>query len=207
MPWEYRTAIVLTLARTDVPSGLFTADDLLAAFAVGLDDPAAAGLIDCFIAARRSEEAAARRLLIALAVAPAWFADQYGWRYLTPVETAAAVAWYGDLGRRAGIAELPTTFDEMEAVDADARAGIDLRHAFDAASAILHNALDNIPQPSPAARRAVTVVHRTVAPAAATIAAAECSALRPVLRAAYRQAGLLRRQVVLLRPNRLTPHH
>lgn len=52
-----------------------------------------------------------RYVLSTFVVTPRRWIDAYGWRRLSPPEVMASVAYYGELGRRMGIRDLPTTWD------------------------------------------------------------------------------------------------
>lgn len=70
-----------------------------------------------------------RYVLATFVVTPVRWITAYGWRRLTPTEIDATVAYYGALGRRMGIKDVPTTYtafaDLLDSVEAD-------RFAFDA---------------------------------------------------------------------------
>jgi hypothetical protein len=57
-----------------------------------------------------------RYVLAAFVVVPTRWLDTYGWRRLTAHERAATTAFYGELGRRMGIAEIPDTYAGFEQI-------------------------------------------------------------------------------------------
>lgn len=52
-----------------------------------------------------------RYVLSTFVVVPKRWIDAYGWRPLTDTELRATVRYYGELGRRMGIRDVPTTYD------------------------------------------------------------------------------------------------
>jgi hypothetical protein len=57
-----------------------------------------------------------RYVLATFVVTPVRWIDEFGWRRLTPVEIAAQTAYYLDLGRHMGIADLPESYDGFAAL-------------------------------------------------------------------------------------------
>jgi hypothetical protein len=55
-----------------------------------------------------------RYVLATFVVVPKRWLDDYGWRPLTPAEVAASVRYYGELGRRMAITDIPTSYEQFD---------------------------------------------------------------------------------------------
>lgn len=134
-PWDVTQALSLALFRTfAVPSiggllartGEFTErtqrrydDTVLLLDAVlehGPDSPEGRTAIRRMNAMHRAhviDDADMRYVLATFVVTPIRWVDRFGWRPLTEHERIAAASYYRDLGRRMGIGDLPSTWQEF----------------------------------------------------------------------------------------------